>query len=831
MNPHSSVPKYIKKEEADFSLIKWAAIIMAGIFFFLYSFRTGLFNGYGFSFEKKLVGASLFSLVFILVMSLHLFKVWKDKSWKSILSIVVWLLPLSFGLSSINATSDNYSHIMTMISFLLAGFFVFGLYFNDTKYSRAALEFILMGSSYILVWFGIINLFGHHWYPDALWFQLGNYRMTSVFQYPNTYAALLIAVMLASTYYATHARAWWWRAIHAFMLVPAFISFMLTYSRAALVIIPLAVLVTLPFMRLARQISFLLHLAVTVIVSFGILSVIETKSAAILQRVLRFNEAGSQVPPEKLLSFWSSEALAVWGILISASLAATALSLIVSRWIEPWLQDKLRTFSKRRISFVVTPIAMIVLAAAAAAIVLTSSAVRGLLPPNLADRLENISFKQHSVLERGTFYENGFKIAADYPILGGGGGAWNALYQKYQSNPYTSNQAHSYLVQTLVETGYLGLLIHFGFFVLIFVLFIRLWIRHPDRRGSQLVYFIFAISLLLHSLFDFDMSYITFASMFFFALGGMIGSYGKETALTSFRFKKPALTRIYPAALIVLALGVGIITCRSYASYLQFDKALTMGKEQRSIEEIFPPLDRAIELSPSNTQYLLVKADWLTQVFNQTKNVDYLTQAEKSLQKAQLHEPYSRQILQARYQNESIKGKDDQVLALIDEGLKNFPWDITLYEMGIQQYTDIGLSEKEAGNSGFEAKWNRAQEIYQGILSGMDKLKNLPAEQLQGKRFDIAPMTRQKIGLILYQSRRYQEAADILQPISGDSLEADPAQDAQVESKRVATARQAVRYYLASLSKQGQNDDSLKEKLIQSDSNEANLLNELMAVQ
>lgn len=96
---------------------------MAGIFFLFYSFRTGLFNGYGFSFEKKLVGAALFSLIFILVMSIHLIKTWKDKSWRSVLSIAIWLLPLSYGLASINAISDNYANIMTMISCLLAGFF------------------------------------------------------------------------------------------------------------------------------------------------------------------------------------------------------------------------------------------------------------------------------------------------------------------------------------------------------------------------------------------------------------------------------------------------------------------------------------------------------------------------------------------------------------------------------------------------------------------------------------------------------------------------------------------------------------------------------------
>ncbi|SDS94719.1 O-antigen ligase [Paenibacillaceae bacterium GAS479] len=827
MNRQPSPPKYIKKEESDVSLLKWAAILMASIFFLIYTFKAGLFNGYDFGFEKKLIGASIYSLVFVLIMAAHLFKVWNTNSWKAILSIAVWLLPISYAISSIGAASNNTANIMTMVSCLLAAFFVFGLYYNDTRYTRVALETILLLTSYVLVWFGVINLFGQYWYPDALWFQLDTYRMTSVFQYPNTYAALLIAVLLAAAYYTTHTKKRLWISIHAFMLVPLFVSFMLTYSRAALVVIPLAVLLTMPFLKVSKQLMYVLHLFVTVIISFAVLGIIESKSISIAKQVLRFNERGSQIPPEKLMPLFSSEALAGWGALLGASLVALLLILALNRWVEPWLEAKLERFSERKISYLAAPVSMILLAVIGAAVVLSSATVRGWLPSNLADRLENISFKQHSVLERGTFYENAVTLVADYPLFGTGGGGWQALYQKYQTNPYTSNQTHSYIFQVLVETGWIGLLLQIGFFALVYWLFVRTWIRHPKKRGSQLIYFIFSISILLHSFFDFDMSYISIAAIVFFSLGSMIGVYDKELSLPKLTLKNPNLKRIYPAVLSVVIIITGVFAYRFYASYIQFDKARAMAQQQASIDQIFPVLDKAISLSPSNTQYYLVKADWLSQVYGQTQNAEYLEQAKKILQEAQLKEPYERQIVQAVNNNQLLAGNLPEAIAALEDAQINFPWDITLYEMRIKQLADLGLNEKNAGSGDFEGRWNRAAEIYQDILNRMDKLKELPKEQLQGRRFNVSTTVRQAMAQIDYHSGRYAEAAEMLKPSLSDALV--PRDQSEPAIDEAATSRSAIRYYLASIEKLGQSDPDLKEKLFQADSNEEALFKKLVA--
>lgn len=329
-------------------------------------------------------------------------------------------------------------------------------------------------------------------------------------------------------------------------------------------------------------------------------------------------------------------------------------------------------------------------------------------------------------------------------------------------------------------------------------------------------------------MFDFDMSYVTIAAIVFFCLGSMIGVYNdKELALPIFTLKRVPLKRVYPIFLVLLTIVVGVVTFRSYSAQIQFDKATALAQQQRPIEEIFPQLDKAISLAPADTQFRLVKADWLSQVYSITKNSDYLDQWKTTLQQAQAHDHYDRQIVQAQYNNRLASGNYAEATAVLEEGINKFPWDITLYELAIKQYSADGLKDKQAHKQDYEISWNRARELYKEIVTKTEQLKNLPKEQLQGRRFDISTAVRQEIGLILYHSAQYQEAAELLKPALGEAL--TPAGENPEAIEAAAASRAAVRYYLASITKLGQSDPELQQSLIQADTNEAKELQALLA--
>ena len=94
--------------------------------------------------------------------------------------------------------------------------------------NRGGIWWLYELSGYAIVIFGFLNLFGQHYYPNAIWFTSGQNRLASVFQYSNTYAGYLLALLLTALYYTVHVEKAW-RLLHAMMLVPIWVSLLLTF--------------------------------------------------------------------------------------------------------------------------------------------------------------------------------------------------------------------------------------------------------------------------------------------------------------------------------------------------------------------------------------------------------------------------------------------------------------------------------------------------------------------------------------------------------------------------------------------------------------------------
>lgn len=98
---------------------------------------------------------------------------------------------------------------------------------------------------------------------------------------------------------------------------------------------------------------------------------------------------------------------------------------------------------------------------------------------------------------RGLFYRDAWRLAAEAPWLGRGGGTWRQAYLAAQSRPYAGSQVHS---------GYLDILLNLGIAGLAVVLLMLLaagWLiskASPRLLPPLLV-------IILHSAVDFDWSY------------------------------------------------------------------------------------------------------------------------------------------------------------------------------------------------------------------------------------------------------------------------------------------------------------------------------------
>lgn len=409
---------------------------------------------------------------------------------------------------------------MLFTQFTYAAVFIISVYLLRQRQLNNVIQLGILAIAYLIVGFGLLNWLGSWklagslvgWFSDtvvngkyteAVMTDSNGLRLTSIFQYANTYAAFLMAFLFVALFALIRSRKWYGRLMHGFMLVPFIVSLLLTLSRGGLVLMPVVFIILLLFLKPVQQILWIINLAIA-----GVLSLLITNPVTRLG--LELNTA-----------FTSSAALEGWGYLLGASFCAAALCWVVQHYFAPWLSRKLGSTESRRWSGVWIPVVSVA-GVLLIAFLFIGTRARNILPENIGTRLENINFKQHSVLERFTFYKDAMKVVKDYPLLGTGGGGWASLYEHYQNNPYLSRQVHNFFLQYLIEVGILGFIVFMGFILFIFCKYVRGYLkRDKDDYNNGFFYLIIALSILVHSLLDFNMSYAFMGILVFLALGGM----------------------------------------------------------------------------------------------------------------------------------------------------------------------------------------------------------------------------------------------------------------------------------------------------------------------
>lgn len=84
-----------------------------------------------------------------------------------------------------------------------------------------------------------------------------------------------------------------------------------------------------------------------------------------------------------------------------------------------------------------------------------------LLPGFIANRLQGLWANQNAI-QRFVFFEDGMKIFRRSPVVGLGMGAYENAIRGVQSFDYETKYAHNHYIQSLVETGTVGLILFVG---------------------------------------------------------------------------------------------------------------------------------------------------------------------------------------------------------------------------------------------------------------------------------------------------------------------------------------------------------------------------------
>ncbi|HZG86168.1 O-antigen ligase family protein [Paenibacillus sp.] len=740
-----------------------ASFVLAGVLL-ISPFSRGLFNGEGLTFLTPILNTALWVSIIlfcIAIYSIYFAKWdWKSGVWKS----AIWLIPLSYLISTMQPASQSNSNISFLIALILAVGFLIGLHWNQSDIGSRTLLTVIFSSGYLVVLFGMANWFGNasffgliDWsndpftsskvYTDAVMYGYEGARLTSVFQYSNSYAAFLIALWIASLLFLVQSNKFKLQIICAFMVTPIVVSLLLTLSRGAYLIAPIVIVMILPFLHLKKQYKFLIYLFSNAIISFVTYKVIEAKGLALQQ------------------NYNPTNYLIAWLIFIGLSLVFSVIVYVVEKWFSSNAEETSSPILKR----IIVPIALVALSALTAVLLFTQPHLLTPLPDALENRIKNINLQQHSLLERVAFYKDAVKMIQDKPIIGAGGGAWSELYEKYQGNPYTSRQAHNFILQLVVETGMIGLV------SLLTVLFfsirqlIRSYSNHQIFDNQKtLLYFSIFLSLFIHSLIDFDFSYVYLSFIAFICLGAFSTSpfvhveEGNVKTITSVkRF-------IYPGFLFSISLVIFAISVSLLSGMQTYSQARKMMAESNPLPQIIKTFNEALS-KIKHPEVYYQKTYFLAQAYQHTSDPQYLQQALDTIIEARNREPYNKDLFLMEYQLSG--GQSEASFELLEKNISNYQWDIQMYEYFISHAFQIGYSKLQTNDiGGAEKYWRKSIQKYSEVLDKIATLENLPAGQYQGRPFSVTKPIALNVSHIYYLTGSYENALETIMPLVNPEL-------------------------------------------------------------
>jgi len=335
------------------------------------------------------------------------------------------------------------------------------------------------------------------------------------------------------------------------------------------------------------------------------------------------------------------------------------------------------------------------------------------IPKVVADRLTDISFSTRNLTERFIFNKDGMKVFSDYFLVGAGGGGWKNIYNKYQSYPYNTKEAHNFYVQMLVETGILGA-IAFGF--ILFMIGKGLYnVIKSDRNDSIIYAFMAALVLLVHSYFDFDLSLSAITFLLWIIIGLIGARSSKKLKMPKENFAKGFAS---VAAIVVLmtslSIYMGMLNGRTATSLINSDTNKSVKLYEKAMSQ-----DRF------NAAYRMDYAQVMNAMYQNTKNQLYLDNMYNAIDETIKSEGYKFEYVNVIIQLMMRNGRLEEASEIANKLVDYRPMDQNAYLLDIS--TNYAIA-KEYFDSNQHVK---ATPYLKSIIIASDKLEAAKERSLE----------------------------------------------------------------------------------------------------
>lgn len=301
-----------------------------------------------------------------------------------------------------------------------------------------------------------------------------------------------------------------------------------------------------------------------------------------------------------------------------------------------------------------------------------------LLPDFIANRLQGLRANQNAI-QRIVFFEDGLKLFQKSPIFGSGIGAFQNGVVSVQSFHYETKYAHNHYIETLVETGVMGLLLFVGVLVTSLIAVIRSR-RRPAADpltaalGGALVF------MAGHAAVEIVFSACVYVPMAFGVFGLIALCCGETMPLSALK-EGARKGMLWVLAALLLAYTV-LLGCNAYARTLVYR------------EQSFDSLERAAALD---------RFEWadyaLSYVVNSTQGGDLPEEvSQKAAQYAQRLQEQASNIIPlylARYYFE--QGDAVQAFAMLEQYTDYVAADPESWQQSFQLLMEYGQDDPACG--------------------------------------------------------------------------------------------------------------------------------------
>ncbi|AOT70141.1 O-antigen ligase family protein [Geosporobacter ferrireducens] len=368
------------------------------------------------------------------------------------------------------------------------------------------------------------------------------------------------------------------------------------------------------------------------------------------------------------------------------------------------------------------------------------------IPESFITRLNNINMQDNSSSARLTFYKDGFSMFKDHMVLGAGGGAWKGLYRQYQSEIYDSTEAHNYFIQTMVEVGSLGIILLFLMIGCIVVTGFKA-VKEKDTRNISMT--IAILSLLAHSVLDFNFSYLSILILLWVFLG-MLPQIDLPHQIKREGFAR----KIHPLLLVAVVIPIIFFTGFLYIGNASAREAAAYFKSGHSQEGVVA-FDRAVKADPFDATYRIDMAQILRNISQQNQNQQLLLEAEEHLKKAIQYAPYNDLILSQAALHYLNVGQFDEALPYADKVIEVAPAVANSYEIKTEIYNAVARYYLENNNK------KQALETYSSILEVVNEIR-IANNKTQNKKLILTDKTIDQLNVARYHvDEKDREIQDI----------------------------------------------------------------------